>query len=246
MTTAESDISVTLVGTGGPIYNKSRSGPSNLIRCHGKSYLVDMGNGTQAQLAALGINARQLDALLLTHHHLDHNDELVPLLVGVILSGSRAEIIGPPGTKKFVEFIMTYYREDITYRIQRRGGDPTSLTAPSVREVQGGESFMLGPVKVTTTPVNHTIATIAYRFDSGNDSIVISGDLAYSDSLVTLAHDADVLVMDSGSAPVNADGSVERTGNRNNRNAEGAGIKGKAHASREEVCDMATKAGAKN
>ena len=41
--------------------------------------------------------------------------------------------------------------------------------------------------------MNHTIYTIAYRFDMDGKSIVISGDVAYSPSLPELAKDADVL-----------------------------------------------------
>src|SRR6187549_1646240 len=51
-------------------------------------------------------------------------------------------------------------------------------------------------VKVTATLVDHppVVPAFAYRFDTRDRSIVISGDTAPSDNLVKLARGADVLV----------------------------------------------------
>ena len=72
-----------IVGSGAPRRNTIpiRSSPSALIRYQGQFFLVDMGNGTQDRLDELGLIPRQIDGLLLTHHHLDHNEEFGPLLM---------------------------------------------------------------------------------------------------------------------------------------------------------------------
>jgi ribonuclease BN (tRNA processing enzyme) len=51
-------------------------------------------------------------------------------------------------------------------------------------------------VKVTATLVNHPplVPAFAYRFDTADRSIVISGDTTRSDNLVKLAQGAEVLV----------------------------------------------------
>ena len=51
-------------------------------------------------------------------------------------------------------------------------------------------------VSVTSTLVEHPLVSPAfsYRFDASDRSIVISGDTARSDSLISLARGADVLV----------------------------------------------------
>ena len=46
--------SVTIIGSGSPQYNPQRSGPSALVQFNGVKFLVDMGNGTRAQLEKLG------------------------------------------------------------------------------------------------------------------------------------------------------------------------------------------------
>jgi predicted outer membrane repeat protein len=250
------DFSVITVGTGSPRYDPKRSGPCALVQYRGSHFLVDMGNGTQANLYALGVTTRQLDALILTHHHLDHNEEFVPLVIHTRIGGRQSQIIGPPGTKKFVDFILDFYHEDMKYRMERMGRTIADLSPPAVRELQGGESFQLGDVKVTTTRVNHSIHTVAYRFDVGGQSIVVTGDLSYTEGLVKLARGADVMVIDCGGAPVwkgqstgGGDGAGRMgpggAGGGHGGGAARAGDAAHAHGSRQDVCNMAEQAGVK-
>lgn len=230
------EFSVVILGSGSPQFDPKRSGPSALIQYRGQYFLVDMGNGTQARLYELGVTLRDLAAIMLTHHHLDHNEEFIPILVYRLLRGRNVDIIGPPGTEKYVNFARDFYAEDMAYRMSRRGRTLADASQPVVREVKGGETFNLGGMKVSTTKVNHTIYTVAYRFDAGGQSIVISGDTTYCDSRIELARGADVLVLDSGA-------SIVRQGA--NRRPGGAGQHNEAHASFQEVCTMAQKSGAK-
>ena len=234
------DFSVILLGTGGPPYNPKRSGPSAAIQYHGRFLLVDMGNGTQARLYEAGISSALIDALLLTHHHRDHDEEFMPILNGALVRGLPVEIVGPPGTRKLADFTREFYAEDIAYRIERMGRSAQNIRQPNVREIQGGESFKLGDLQVKTVQVPHTIHTVAYRFDVGGQSIVISGDLTYSDKLIELARDADVLVIDSGAA-------VTGPNSRRPAAAIAPGGTGQptAHASMEDVANMARKSAAK-
>ena len=72
-----------------------------------------MGNGTQARLYELGVSLRDVAAILLTHHHLDHNEEFIPILVYRLLRGRNVDIIGPPGTEKYVSFARDFCAEDM-------------------------------------------------------------------------------------------------------------------------------------
>jgi len=191
--------SVMIIGSGVPLYNPDRSGPSALVRVGNLAFLVDMGNGTQARLNEAGIRPRQLNGLFFTHHHLDHNEEFAPIFIGVLLGGQPFLIAGPEKTKAYVQAITSLYDEDIVYRLRR--GNRTFDEVKNnykIKELKGGEQFNHKGITISTIKVNHTIYTIAYRFDIDGKSIVISGDVAYSPSLPELAKDADVLVIDSG------------------------------------------------
>lgn len=232
------DFSAIILGSSGPPYDPQRSGPSAAIQHRGRFFLVDMGNGTQARLYEAGISSSTIDALLITHHHRDHDEEFMPLLGTALVRAAPPEIVGPPGTQKLADFTADFYAEDIKYRIERMGRSAQNLRKPAVREIQGGEHFQLGDLQVRTAQVPHSIHTVAYRFDAGDQSIVISGDLTYSDKLIELARGADVLVIDSGAA-------IVHTGGRRGVGGGGATQQNAAHASAADVANMAQKAGVK-
>ncbi len=219
---ASENMTATIIGSGAPIYNKERSGPSVLITLGDKQILVDMGNGTKANLAKLTIDTRDLDALLFTHHHLDHNEEFVPILIHSLMGKNEFLIIGPPDTTKLTETNLDLYAEDISYRLgksQRTLNDRKK--AFSVRDIKGGEMFTIGDIMVTTLKVPHTIYTIAYRFDYKQQTIVVTGDLTYSENLPAFAKNADYMIIDSGGMVMNGGKRNKKTAktSRNNKNS---------------------------
>jgi ribonuclease BN (tRNA processing enzyme) len=192
-------LTATIIGSGSPKYNAERSGPSVLISYKNTKILVDMGNGTQANLDKLTIPTKQLNGLLFTHHHLDHNEEFVPIFIHCLLGGNAFTINGPEPTTTFVSSALTLYDKDIDYRLGKSGRTLNDVKNNfNCKDLKGGETFTIGDIKITSAKVNHTIYTVAYRFDAGEKSIVISGDLTYSESLPVLAKNTDYLIMDSG------------------------------------------------
>ncbi len=253
--TASDGLSAVIIGSGSPQFDSERAGPSVLIRYKDQNILVDMGNGSQANLEKLNLNFSKINGILITHHHLDHNEEFMPLFIKTLLTGNKCEVVGPKPTKEYVTSITSIYKKDIEYRLSRRGGNDYSSVKNNfnVRELEGGESFSIGDIKITTIAVNHTIETVAYRFEAGGKSIVVSGDLTYSESLSKLAKNADVLIIDSGSV-VRKGGAGNRpggegNGNRANRNrgqnqngqrrGQGQQTGQRAHSNLEEIGKMA-------
>jgi ribonuclease BN (tRNA processing enzyme) len=92
--------------------------------------------------------------------------------------------------------LLEAYRYDIELRMADEGRPPL---APLVRPheiLEGGEIFKDDRVRVTAAlndhaPIRHSFA---FRFDTADRSIVISGDTRYSENVVKLARGADVLV----------------------------------------------------
>ncbi|MCL1127031.1 MBL fold metallo-hydrolase [Shewanella surugensis] len=204
-------LTATIIGSGSPIYNEKRASASVLISNGNTQLLVDMGNGTQANLAKLGIDTRTLSGLLFTHHHLDHNEEFVPIFIRSLLGRQHFSIIGPPNTVKLTQQNLDLYSDDIAYRLGKTNRQLSYREkAFDVKELQGGESFTINNIRISTIQVPHSIHTIAYRFDYQGQSIVVTGDLTYSKNLVTLAKDADIMIIDSG-------GMVMENGKKNKR-----------------------------
>jgi autotransporter family porin len=236
------DFSVTIIGSGSPQYDLNRSDPSALVQYKGVKFLVDMGNGTKNQLAKIGLSGRNgPDALLITHHHLDHNEEFFPMVHQKIMSPGKFLIAGPKPIQEMTDYVVKFYNEDLDYRKSGAGKtfDENNINA-TVKELQGKSNFEYKGVKVSTTEVLHTIYTLAYRFDVGGKSIVISGDLTYSPNLPILAKNADVLVIDGQIIRKNANRNASSTGTNKQRKTGN-----KAHSSIEETARMAAESNVK-
>ncbi|SDH88421.1 MBL fold metallo-hydrolase [Winogradskyella thalassocola] len=236
-----SPLTATIIGSGSPKYNTERSGPSVLISYKNTQILVDMGNGTQANLDKIDIKINDIDGLLFTHHHLDHNEELAPIFIQSLLGGNNTIIAGPEQTTSIIDHILSIYKEDIDYRLSKSGRTLSDVTSKyEAKNLTGNNTFQIGDITVSYTLVNHTIATLAYRFDAGDTSIVISGDLTYSESLPILAKNADYLIMDSGGA-IALDSKRKGT----KTNGKNKGSKENAHVNLAESSQMAKVANVK-
>ncbi|MDO6435836.1 DUF1566 domain-containing protein [Cyclobacterium sp. 1_MG-2023] len=235
-------LSATIIGSGSPKFNIERSGPSVLIAYKNTQILVDMGNGTQANLTKNNTKIKDIDGFLFTHHHLDHNEEFTPIFIQSLLGGNSIIVAGPKPTTTMVDQILTIYEEDIAYRLSKSGRSISDVKSNfTAKDLTGNSPFYIGNIKITYIPVNHTIETYAYRFDAGNESIVISGDLTYSESLPILAKNADYLIMDAGGA-IELGRKRNATRKNNNRNS----TKEKAHVNLAESSRMAKEANVKN
>lgn len=232
-------LSVTIIGSGNPQYNPERSGPSALVQYGGLKFLVDMGNGTRAHLEELGYTRRNSpDALLLTHHHLDHNEEFFPMVHQKLMTPGEFLVAGPAPIKEMTAYVMKFYDEDLNYRMQNKGKsfDPEN-NAAKIKELEGKTTFTYKNVSISCTEVPHSIYTLAYRFDVNGQSVVVSGDLSYTPNLPALAKDADVLVLD---CQIIRQGAKNRPqGNRNGKSTN------KVHASLNDGAKMAAEAGVK-
>ena len=85
---------------------------------------------------------------------------------------------------------------DIRTRIEDEGRVPLAPLFRPHELTKGGVILDAGGMKVTAALVHHppVVPAFAYRFDTADRSIVISGDTARSEGLIALARGADVLV----------------------------------------------------
>lgn len=237
-------LTATIIGSGSPKFNTERSGPSVLIAYKNTQILVDMGNGTQTNLNKNNTKIKDINGFLFTHHHLDHNEEFTPIFIQSLLGGNSIIVAGPKPTTTMVENILTIYKEDIDYRLSKSGRSLSDVKSNfTVKDLTGNTPFYIGDIKITYTLVNHTIETFAYRFDAGHESIVISGDLSYSESLPILAQNTDYLIMDAGGA---IELGKKRNATKSNHTRNSTKTTKKAHVNLAESSQMAKEAHVKN
>ena len=193
-------IEVTLLGTGSPIPDPNRAGPSTLVRAGGQTFLVDCGRGVLQRLAAAGSGANALTALLLTHLQSDHIADLGDLIITRCVTTFDPDpaplpIIGPPGTAEVVDATLTAFGHDIGYRIAHHP-DITGPPRVEVEEVTEGVVRARNGVQVRVAPTDHrpVTPTIGFRIEHADASVVLAGDTVPCESLDELASGAGALV----------------------------------------------------
>ena len=191
-------IEIILTGTGSPMVDPNRAGPSTLVKAGETIFLADCGRGVLMRAAAVGVGAANLTAVLLTHLHSDHITDLSDVITTrwiTSLSPAPLPIIGPPGTRAVVEATLAALAPDISYRI----GHHADITAPPevlVTEYTTGQVFHDGRVRIIAAATDHRPVepTIAFRIEYDGASVVLAGDSVPCATLDALASGADALV----------------------------------------------------
>ena len=166
--TSEDAFSVTFLGTGSAMPDSRRTQTGLLLerdgnssdegdgdgrdRTGGPNVLVDCGSGVLGRLARTEPGYEGIATVLLTHHHLDHVSDLMPLIKARWLADvEELAIVGPEGTMALLDGLFGVY-EYMQDRID--------LT---IREVGPGE-FSVPGFDVAAMETRHSMYCLAYRF----------------------------------------------------------------------------------
>lgn len=189
---------IVLTGTGSPLPDPNRAGPSTLVKVGDTHILVDAGRGVVMRLAGAGSLPAFLGGVLITHLHSDHvcalNDIITTHWV-MTQENLTLKIYGPVGTAQFVERQIHALEADIGYRVAHHD-ELTNGPQVEVTELEPGDAFEINDVKITTAATEHSPVqpTIGYRFDHEGTTAAIVGDTIPCDGVDELAADADVYV----------------------------------------------------
>jgi ribonuclease Z len=186
------------LGTGSPIPSPDRAGPATLISAEGEHYLVDAGRGVLMRMAAAGVGAPQLSAVLLTHLHSDHITDLNDVITTrwvMTFEPTPLTIVGPVGTQHVVDHLLASLAPDIAYRTAHHG-DLNHEPPVHVIEVESGRVELGGSVAIIAGATDHKPVepSVGFRFESGGNSVVVAGDTIPCESLDALCAGADALV----------------------------------------------------
>lgn len=196
-------LKVFFCGTGSPLPSKARAQTCTAIIAGDRFFLVDVGSGSFETIQAAGIPAGRLGAIFLTHFHSDHIGDLSEANLGSWVTARPAplSVYGPEGVERVVAGENEAFALDSDYRIAHHGKGVAPLRSKGMvaRPFDGSAAIVVfdeNGLKVTAFPVMHdpVDAAVGYRFDYQGRSAVISGDTAYSESLVAAAKRVDILI----------------------------------------------------
>ena len=145
------DLSLFFAGTAGSVPTARRGLPAILLRAGGERILFDCGEGTQQQLLR-SAGLPELDAIFVTHYHLDHWLGLVGMLKTFDLRARERPLTihGPPGLKALFTTLRPVFG---------RTGYPLSLA-----ELEPHEEIRFNGYSIASFPVRHRVEAYGYAF----------------------------------------------------------------------------------
>lgn len=189
---------VVLLGTGTPVPDPRASGPATAVVIGSRLFLFDAGAGIERQLSKAGLSNSDAEAVFFTHLHSDHTLGFPDLIFTSWVFGRREPLkaYGPRGLRNMTEHLLAAYSDDIEARTKGpEGSIPNGYRVHPV-EIGAGVVYDSAGVRIRAIPVPHIPgkSAFAYRIDTPDRSILISGDTGPSDNLIPWARDVDVLI----------------------------------------------------
>jgi ribonuclease Z len=145
------DLSLFFAGTAGSVPTARRGLPALLLRAGGDRLLFDCGEGTQQQLLR-SVGLPELDAVFLTHYHLDHWLGLLGVLKTFDLRGRERPltVYGPPGLRALLTAMRPAWGR-VGYEL-------------ALEELDPHEEVSFGSYVVAPFPVEHRVRAYGYAF----------------------------------------------------------------------------------
>lgn len=200
----EAPTRVVVLGTSSPIPDADRAGASIAIIHKGEAYVFDLGAGaTQQAIRARekfdipSLNPLAICCVFFTHLHSDHIADLPVLTAAAWWRRSeRLSVFGPRGLAEVSGGIAAMLGPDT--RIRQGGaqpGDDPLLDGLLTNEIEAGVVFEKDDLVIEAFAVPHgrIKPAFGYRITTNDRSVVISGDTAYSETLIEKAKGVDLL-----------------------------------------------------
>jgi len=174
---------VILLGTGYAIPTAERVHTSTLVETSENLILFDCGSGVLHRIAQAGYDTTDISAVFHTHHHLDHDSDLLSLLKTNWLKGKTdMRIYGPKGTQGWLSKVF----EAFSYLQDRFD--------LKITELNDGATTSLGRDVIECKSTEHGPDALAYKVTSNGVSVVYSGDTEPCNGIAELGYGSDLLV----------------------------------------------------
>ena len=200
------------------------------VRCGDRLFILDSGSGIR-ELGAKLSNDENLDAVLLfSHLHWDHIFGF-PVFRPLYVPGNRFEIYGERkndvSLEEHISRMMSFPYFPVPLDVMR--------AEKNFHDIDAGETLRFGDVTVKTSPNNHPMGCLAYRFEYRGKSFIYATDTEHYAApdpvLLEAAANADILIYDANYTDEEYSGEV------------GFPRTGWGHSTWQEGCKMAEAAG---
>lgn len=179
-----------VLGSGTSVPVPGRAPPGLLVSGGGATVLVDPGPGACHRAGVAGAALPVLDAVCVSHLHLDHVNDLALLFFALhnpaLARAKPLLVAGGPGLGRHVEGLE---------RLHGHWVAPAGYARTVVDDAPWRLAVSDLAIEAATT--DHIPGAVAFRFATPDGaSLVYSGDTTGDEALAKLAGDADCLVME--------------------------------------------------
>ncbi|HYO99136.1 MAG TPA: ribonuclease Z [Pyrinomonadaceae bacterium] len=182
-----------VLGSGTSVPHPARASSAHWLETASGTLLLDIGASSVHRMAQEKLDWVNLDAIWISHFHLDHLGGLFPFLFGTKHAPDTQarrkplNIYAPRGMEKL-------------FRAFDAAGDYNLLRQPfpvEIREVAPGDAFEILPgLRAETFSTPHTSESLALKLSGGDASLVFTSDTGYTDALATFAAGVSLFLME--------------------------------------------------
>ncbi|MFH1432476.1 MAG: MBL fold metallo-hydrolase [archaeon] len=176
---------IQFLGTGGGRINlvtQLRSTAGIYAELKGERIYLDPGPGALIRSRTQKIRLENLDAVLVSHNHIDHTNDAA-VLIEAMTAGTRKKrglIAAPSSVLEGEEKAINYYHQDC---------------AQNKRILKAGDEFNIGALKITVTPTEHTDkAGIGFIFHA-EKTISYLSDTLYTKAIAKKHIGSDIIIL---------------------------------------------------
>jgi ribonuclease BN (tRNA processing enzyme) len=186
---------LTVLGSGTSIPHRKRSSSGYWLETSGGTVLLDCSATAIRRIGEEGLDWTELDAIWISHFHLDHCGGLAPFLAGIKHADEmkkRAKplrIFGPPGLIR----LINGFNDVNNYKLLEQ---PFPL---EIIEIESLEKFeIVKGVEAVAMSTPHTEESHAIHIgDSDDSTLVYTADSGFTETLASFAGMADLLVIEA-------------------------------------------------